>query len=182
MHETGRHMPGIDLGDALRALPPLSPPHDLWPRLHARLPVARRRPHPFWWALAAALGLALLLPAWLAPGDDPSPAPVAGIPADDEPVALAALMHESAQLEAWLRFDAGTDVESAVHASLEVALRDRIAGIDRLLAGDEVEPAALVPLWQERVLRLRELVGLQNTRQLLAAHGDADLGAPVLTL
>jgi hypothetical protein len=176
--------PGIEPGAALRALPPLTPPHDAWLRLRARLPERRARMHPGWYALAATLLLALLLPAWLAPTSTPAPPQTAaqdpGAAAGGANANLQQLMLESAQLEAFVSFSRDEQVESATAASLAVALQSRIEHIDALLARSDLNPSARLPLWQERVLRLRELAGLESTQQLLAANGDADQGVPVL--
>lgn len=186
MSDLRRSLPDVPLPDALQALPLLAPPHDAWPRLRAKLPRTRRRPHAGWFALAAALALAMLLPRWLAPTT--APALHDGMPtahshgdyADPRDPDLEQLMLESAQLETLLALTGSAPVESAIAASLGDALRTRIGHIDALLARDELDPDARLPLWQERVLRLRELAGIENTQLLLAANGDAGQGVPVL--
>jgi hypothetical protein len=89
-------------------------------------------------------------------------------------------MAESAQLEALLAWGHDEDVESGVTASLGSALQDRLESIDAMLARGDLDPDTVLPLWQERVLRLRQLAGLESTQQLLAANGEADRGQPVL--
>jgi hypothetical protein len=176
--------PRIALGD----LPLLSPPRSAWPALEAKLAARRPRHRAVpWLALAAALALAAVLPRWLA-APAPVDAPVvatAAVAAPDataapRPATLAALMAESAQLETLIAWGPAEPVESAVAASLGSALQDRIESIDALLARPDTDPEALLPLWQERVLRLRQLAGLASTQQLLAANGESGRGVPVL--
>jgi hypothetical protein len=163
----------------LRDLPLMTPPRSAWPALQAELaPRRASRTHRvvFAFAAAAALACAALLPRWLA---EPvlAPATVATQPA---PTPLQSLQQESAQLEgliAWSRNDA---VELGSMGTLEDAVQQRVAAIDALLARGDLDPDAALPLWQERVLRLRQLLDLETTQQLLAANGDADPGAPVL--
>lgn len=184
----------VDVGTALRALPLQMPPRSVWPHVAAQLqpPVAeapravrgsRRMPRR-WLALAAMLALALVLPRWLSlptndgslAGTDPAAtsAPITA-PGDD----LDTLLRESAQLEAWIAWTGTPARDAGGSASLALDLHDRIAVIDTLLASSDLDPAAQQPLLQERLLRLRELAGLQNTRQLLAAHGDEAQVLPV---
>jgi hypothetical protein len=164
-------------------LPLLAPPRSAWPALQAALQTRRprraRRAVP-WLAAAAVLAAALLLPRWFAPAVAPEPGsgPVAAIAADAPE--LQALMAESAQLEALLAWGHDENVESGVTASLGSALQDRLEAIDALLSRADLEADTAVPLWQERVLRLRQLAGLESTQQLLAANGEADRGQPVL--
>jgi hypothetical protein len=175
--------PRIALGD----LPLLTPPRSAWPALEAQLAARRpRRGALPWLALAAALALAAVLPRLLtAPGPVDAPveataavaAPQAATP---PPATLAALMAESAQLETLIAWGPAEPFESAVAASLGSALQDRIESIDALLARPDTDPEALLPLWQERVLRLRQLAGLASTQQLLAANGESGRGVPVL--
>ena len=143
-----------------------------------------------WLALAATLALALALPMWRG-GDVVTPPQVAvdtsqpasntaatsdTTPAGDD---LDALLRESAQLEAWVAWSSAQGGESGAGASVELDVRDRIAALDALLSRPSLDPAAQLPLWQERVLRLRQLAGLHNTRQLLAANGEGADAAPV---
>ena len=174
---------GLTPQQALRDLPLLSPPRSAWPALQATLDARAKpaRPRWHWLAAAAMLALAALLPRWIANPTAPEVAtlPTASTP-PDEAAALHALMSESAQLETLIAWNRAEPVESAVAAGLAAAVQDRIEHVDALLARADADPEAALPLWQERVLRLRQLVGLESTQQLLAANGDADRGMPVL--
>jgi hypothetical protein len=181
-----RSLPACELGEALRALPPLTPARSAWAELQAQLPTPRstssRLRRSWWLAAAAVLALALGLPRWLAPPTPALPPPARNIAAAASTTGnLQALMAESAQLETLIAWQQGDAVESATAASLGVAMQNRIGQIDALLARADLQPEALLPLWQERVLRLRQLAGFDSTRHWLAANGDADQGAPVLT-
>jgi hypothetical protein len=174
----------------LAELPLLAPPRSAWPRLQATLVARRRRRMLPWLAAAAALVLALALPRMLRTPDAPQlasaspPAPAATNRAVDgsaaPEAALRALMGESAQLEALLAWTQTGQVESASTAVLADALQQRIEELDTLLARADADPDARLPLWQERVLRLRQLAGVESTEQLLAANGDVDADAMVL--
>lgn len=170
--------PRLPLGE----LPLLAPPRSAWPAVQAglalRQPRAPRRNHR-WWLAAAVLAVAMLAPRWFAP-PPAAPEPDAGSLVSAAPDELQALMAESAQLEALLAWGHDEDVESAVTASLGSALQDRIESIDALLSRAELDPDTALPLWQERVLRLRQVAGLESTQQLLAANGEAHRGQPVL--
>jgi hypothetical protein len=192
MSDASRFQPeGPTPREALRGLPLASPPRPAWSEIAARLPVTatptRRRSTRRWLALAATLALALALPMWRGgnvvappqvavdastPNSNSSTSPVAGEELDT-------LLRESAQLEAWVAWSSAQGGETGASASVELDVRDRIAAIDALLSRPALDPAAQLPLWQERVLRLRQLAGLHNTRQLLAANGDGGDAAPV---
>lgn len=170
--------------EALRGLPLRSPPRSAWADIAAQLPAApvpaRRRSTWRWLALAAMLALALALPMWHG-GDVVAPPQLVdtakpGADANDD---LDALLRESAQLEAWVAWSSAQGGESGAGASVELDVRDRIAALDALLSRPSLDPAAQLPLWQERVLRLRQLAGLHNTRQMLAANGEGGDAAPV---
>lgn len=182
-------VPGLSPQTALRDLPLLSPPRSGWPAMQATLDARARhaRPRWHWLAAAAVLAFAALLPRWIAAPLDPAPAPSPGaatttssIELPNERAALHTLMAESAQLETLIAWSRSEPVASAAAASLTAAVQDRIELVDALLARVDADPDAALPLWQERVVRLRELAGLQTTQQLLAANGDADQGMPVL--
>ena len=166
----------------LRDLPLLSPPRSAWPALDAalaprRAPVARRALLAL--AAAAALACVFLLPR-NAPLPASPPPPAGTLAASAASSELQRLQQESAHLEgmiAWSRNDA---VTSGSFDTLSDGLEERVAAIDGLLARDDLDPEAALPLWQERVLRLRQWLDLETTQQLLAANGDADPGAPVL--
>jgi hypothetical protein len=178
-----------DLKTLLQALPLQAPPRSAWPRLQRELP-GRGRTVPRWsrWlAAAAALGTFALLPGWLdGPVDSPQQVASAStaytpavVSADD--ATLIALMQESSQLERWIALSQVSAVDSAPSASLGAALSGRVQQIDALLARADLDAAAQVPLWQERVLRMRQLAQIEGTQMLLAARGDSDAGLPVLT-
>ena len=200
---------GLTPQQALRDLPLLSPPRSAWPALQATLDARARparpthmdvgsgcalptvagrrmerlRPRWHWFAAAAMLALAAALPRWLATPPAPVPEVVTLPPASvkpDEATALHALMAESAQLEAVIAWSRAEPVEFAVADGLVAAVQDRIEHLDALLARADADPEAALPLWQERVLRLRQLAGLESTQQMLAANGDADRGMPVM--
>lgn len=173
-------MPDITLRD----LPLLTPPRSAWPQLQAQLQ-ARRSAVPrralFAFAAAAALACALLLPRWLT-SPAPVPASIAVQPSAADPAGaeLQALQQESAQLEALIAWSRNDAVAVGSLDTLSDGLQQRVATIDGLLARGDLDPEAALPLWQERVLRLRQWADLETTQQLLAANGDADPGAPVL--
>lgn len=200
---------GLTPQEALRDLPLLSPPRSAWPALQATLDarakparpthmdvgsgcalptvagrrMERLRPRWHWLAAAAMLAFAAALPRWLATPPAPVPAVAMVLAASakpDEATALRALMAESAQLEALIAWSRAEPAESAVADGLAAAVQDRIEHVDALLARADADPEAALPLWQERVLRLRQLAGLESTQQLLAANGDADRGMPVM--
>lgn len=174
-------MPEITLKD----LPLMAPPRSAWPALEQalRTPAApKRRTRPAaWWALAAtaALACAAVLPRW---SSAPLPAalPVAATRALPAVGELQRLQQESARLEGLLAWSRNDAVAIGSIDSLAEGLELRVAAIDGLLAQDQLDPEAALPLWQERVLRLRQWLDLETTQQLLAANGDADPGAPVL--
>jgi hypothetical protein len=167
----------------LRDLPLLAPPRSAWPQLQAQLQ-PRRSPAPrhalFAFAAAAALVCALLLPRWTAVPEAPPAAATAQPVAADAAAELAALQRESAQLETLIAYSRNDAVTVGSLDTLSNGLQQRVAAIDGLLARSELDPEAALPLWQERVLRLRQWADLETTQQLLAANGDADPGAPVL--
>jgi hypothetical protein len=162
-------------------LPLLSPPRSVWPQLQDSLASrARRRRWP-WLALAAGIVVALFLPQVSRPPSQPTAtAVVAPVEAPDDSARLHALMTESAQLEALIAWSREEHVEVMSTASLGAALEERIERVDLLLARPDADPGARLPLWQERVLRLRQLAGLQSAEHLLAANGDTEPGTPVL--
>ncbi|MBB5208812.1 hypothetical protein [Chiayiivirga flava] len=172
---------------ALRALPLATPPRSAWPAIAAQLPAAARaapRPRMMRWAaLAAALAVLCALPLWRdgTPTDPVRPTTPVLTEAGTGPISdpLDALLRESAQLEAWLAWSGNLASESGASVSVELDVRDRIATIDALLGRPDLDPAAQLPLLQERLVRLRQLAGLHNTRQLLAANGDEAMAAPV---
>lgn len=160
-------------------LPLLQPPRSAWPALESTLR-RRRRVRLGACAAAAVLAIAALLPASLVPPRTPDPGLATHAAPAVDTGAITALMAESARLEALVAWSREDQVEAASAASLGLALEDRIERIDLLLSGPDADPDAVLPLWQERVLRLRQLAALQSTQQLLAAHGEPEPGQPVL--
>lgn len=190
LHGPDLHGPGIPVGDALAALPLEAPDRSAWPALAAQLSARRRRSGwpgtkrwPLAFAAAAVLALAVVLPLRLLSPDAvddleataPADAPVAA-PADTR---LAALMGESARLEALLALADDDRYASAPAAALAIDLEDRVRAVDAALAGAGDSDRRRV-LWARRVGLLRELAGLESSRQWLAARGDRFDGALVL--
>lgn len=165
---------GIDLTSALCALPAEAPERSAWPAIAARLP--RRAPRRLLWLApaAAVLALAVALPLLRAPTP---PAPLA---LDADTRALDALYDQSARLEALLLVAADDSVASASVATLGAALHDRLAAIDQALADPALDASLRLPLWQQRVAVLRELAGLETSRQWLASQGERYDGALVV--
>lgn len=176
--------PRVPVADALRALPLQSPPRSVWPTLAAQLPTQRKRrdlrlPLVFAATLLLAIVASRFMPAPM-PADDIAhvDAPMLSTAATQE-AELDTLLRESAQLEAWIAFGGTRASSSGADASLELDLQERIVAIDALLSRPALDPAAQRPLLQERLMRLRQLASVQNTRQLLAANGTDAQAAPV---
>jgi hypothetical protein len=165
---------GIDLGHALRALPAEAPERSTWPAIAARLPRRAPRRLPWLAAAAAVLALALALPLLHTPTPSGPAAP------DADTLALDALYDESARLEALLLVAADDSVASASVATLGAALHDRLAAIDDALADPALDASLRLPLWRQRVAVLRELAGLETSRQWLASQGERYDGALVV--
>jgi hypothetical protein len=176
MHEPSHPRPAPPWSD----LPLLAPPRSAWPGLDAEFRRRRQR-RLAWLAMAAMLGLVAVVPRMLTSPPAPvAPEIIAAAPGTDESARIAALMAESAQLEALIAWSREEGVESASAASLAMALEERVERVDLLLSRPEADPAAALPLWQERVLRLRQLAGLQSSEHLLAVNGESESGQPVL--
>jgi hypothetical protein len=178
-----------EVAQALRSLPLLQPPRSAWPALQATLPVRRvaRTRRAAWLALAATIAMLAVLPSWLAtPVVAPPSAqsgPVAATPAGpdtDDSASISLLMRESSQLEQWIAWSHSSAVDSGPNASLVSGLSERVQQIDALLERADLDADASLPLWQERVLRLRQMAHIENTDQLMAARGESDAGLPVL--
>lgn len=178
----------FDPGDALRDLPLLSPPRSAWPAIKEELDrevSGTRSRWPRWLALAAVVAGAALMPVWLQREATPDAVPVARDATPElraeygEDAALTQLMHESERLEALIAWSRPAAVESAPSATLAAVIKGRIGHLDGLLSRAELDPDARLPLWQERVLRLRQLANLHGTEQMLAASGDSGLDVPL---
>lgn len=171
---------GIAIGDALRALPLEAPPRSAWPVLAAHLHAARRRLRwPIALAVAAVLALAAVLPLRLLSPDSVDNTSTDASDATPSAAQLAALMGESARLEALFALADDDRYASAPAAALSLDLEDRVRAVDAALA-QTADPARQRVLWVQRVGLLRELVGFESSRQWLAAHGDRFDGALVL--
>jgi hypothetical protein len=161
-------------------LPLLAPPHSAWPRLDAKLRRRRQR-RLSWLAIAAGLAVVALLPRVVtSPPPEAAPEITSAVPETEDAARITTLMAESAQLEALIAWSREASVESASAASLGMAIEERVERVDLLLSRPDADPAAALPLWQERVLRLRQLAGLQSSQHLLAANGESEPGQPVL--
>lgn len=163
--------------EALRSLPALEPPRDLWPSLRKRLPEERPRPalKALWAAAAAAV---LFGTVWLGLRGFRLSAPEApretaaeshAEPSADE---ISGLMAESRRLEAILkRLEAGNPVLKGRTASAIAEVQDRIALVDlqiSLLQGSNKDRTLLARLWKERVDLLGSLVEMHLFRHAVS--------------
>jgi hypothetical protein len=146
------------MGEALRALPEITPNRDAWPAVRRALPRKVDFRHPGWWgaALAASVAGALFLaPQFRSPV--PAPQVVAAQP-------LPGLVARSQALEAdWQRLTP-TRVVSLREAARSAALQDRIAMLDQMLADgwSRQRNAGLEQeLWRQRVASMQQLVDLR---------------------
>jgi hypothetical protein len=171
------------LGNALRALAPLTPPVDGWPRLRASLPLQTatspgHRPRRYrqgqrWLALAAALAFCTVLVSrhdrWW---PDDGGATTAATQARAAPVTgnSDALAEESARLEALLAWIAPGG-RSAEALAIDLALIDRMQWVDHLLASPATDAATREVLWRERVALLSRRL-LLSEHESLAISGD----------
>lgn len=180
MPDTSHSRHGVPVGEALRALPLQRPAASAWPQLARELAPRRRRLRPLL-LLAASLALAaLLLPRLPQQVATPPSQPSASTVAAADP--LSALVQESATLEALLSATADQQVGNGTALLLRARLQQRVQLVDALLADPDIERQARLPLWQERVLLLRGLAGLEGGEQVLAANGQGASSALVLTL
>jgi hypothetical protein len=148
---------------ALKALPALRPPRDRWPVVRATVDAVRRRRRRVmagWGSLAAAAALAAIVG-------------VRAVQAHRErlaaaPTRLDSLVAQSQQMEAALRaYDPAGRVLNGRAASTVVQLEDGIALVDAQLGEAQREGAHradLVPLWQQRVQLMGQLVNVHVTR------------------
>lgn len=164
------------LREALKSLPAMEPPRDLWPALRTRLP--ERRPRPLLQALWAAAAAAVLFGTILlgfkgfrlrAPEAPPeAAAEKAPAPADE----LPGLIQESQRLETLLkRLEAGNPVLKGSTAAAIAEIQDRIALVDlqiSLLQGSEKDRSLLARLWKERVGLLGSLVEMHLYRHAVS--------------
>lgn len=150
---------------ALKALPALRPPRDRWPVVRDMLRTARRhrrRVMAGWGSLAAAAALAAIVGVRAVQANRQQLAAVA------VPARLDSLMAQSQQLEAALRaYDPAGRVLSGRAASTVAQLEDGIALVDAQLNQAQTEgvrEADLVPLWQQRVQLMGQLMNVHVTR------------------
>lgn len=163
--------------EALRGLPALEPPRDLWPSLRRQLPEEGPRAalKALWAAAAAAVFLGTV---WLGLKGFRLSAPEAPVSSATEGTAepsaeeIAGLVAESQRLEAILkRLEAGTPVLKGSTAAAIAEIQDRIALVDlqiSLLQGTNKDRAILARLWKERVGLLGSLVEMHLFRHAVS--------------
>ncbi|MGC8763788.1 MAG: anti-sigma factor family protein [Acidobacteriota bacterium] len=163
--------------EALRGLPALEPPRDLWPSLRRQLPEAGPRAalKALWAAAAAAV---LLGAVWLGLKGFRLSAPEAPVStaaegsAEPSPEEIAGLVAESQRLEAILkRLEAGAPVLKGSTAAAIAEIQDRIALVDlqiSLLQGTNKDRTILARLWKERVGLLGSLVEMHLFRHAVS--------------
>ena len=167
----------ILLSRTLAALPLEGPAIDPWPSLAERLADARRASQrkPTWptWllAVAAALVVVAILP-WPAALDPTDAGTASTTEQRSTDIVITALMAESARLEQRLR-DAQGWPQPAALATLSLDIEDRLRLIDADLGLADNRPEQLITLWTDRVALLRQLDRLEQTRNRLAADGQA---------
>lgn len=160
--------------DALRRLPPVGPPGDLWQTvaIHSlERPTGPRFPWPHGIAIAASFVFALVVVARF--GQDRDPAADAGAPAASVAevvpgptgLSLGELQRRSRGLEALRRaMPPRPEVVRAGTAGTIADLEDRIAWVDlRLNAARDLglSPAQREALWRERVNLMQSLVQVE---------------------
>jgi anti-sigma factor RsiW len=147
---------------ALKALPALRPPRDRWPQVRAMVTGARRRRRRImagWASLAAAAAVVVMVGVHAVGMHRQVAARMAN---------LDSLVAQSQQLEEALRaYDPTSRVLSGRAASTIAQIEDRIAMVDAQLAEAQrggARQAQLVPLWQQRVQLMGQLVKVHVTR------------------
>ncbi len=164
---------------AMRALPLQRPARDHWPELARRLAGRRRQQRLRRWSLAAAAVLALAV--WLPRPDGPEPEPPLPPPgASAATPDLARLKQSSAHLESVLALLQVQDEGDAAGQFLRGRLQEEIAGIDALLGSSQTSPEIEAWLWQERVLRLQRLAGLDARTRVLAVQDSEPTAPPTI--
>lgn len=94
-------------------------------------------------------------------------------------VAVQSLQAESARLEALVALARDDRVASANGAALTAQLDERIGRIDASLSQPGLADGDRALLWQERVVAMRELAGIETTQRWLTTHGERYDGALV---
>ena len=146
----------------LRALPALQPAQDRWPQVRGRL-FAERRARKRRWAGAAALAFAASVALVVVVGDLSRP-----VTADASTAISETMRHSQALEQAIGAYNPDSRVMTGRTARIAGALEDRIADLDRQLETAQLldaasRPAALLPLWRERVSLLDALVDVHLT-------------------
>lgn len=149
----------------LRALPRYTAPRELWPRVARELERRRRRRRIVQGAIGVAAAAMLAGALVLGGSGDERGRPVDPWVSDRTSEDLGPMISRSTELESLLRSH-GPEyrVYDAPTALAVSALEDRIFLLDRLLVESRaigVERQVLVQLWDERVITLEKLVGLQ---------------------
>jgi hypothetical protein len=187
-HDPGNAMnPSDSLASALRALPPATPPPDLFLQI-ARTIRHRRSPRQRWMlpaALAAGVVLGLIL---IRPASPPSDATVrdpriisSSAPIETaDPMELERLRMRSQNLELWLAAlsdDAPRDGRSLMAAA---ELEDMVGLLDIQLSVAS-SPSESLPLWRQRVGLLEDLATIRSEPlPLIADAGYAGTTSPTL--
>ena len=152
---------------ALRALPELEPPRDLWATLPLQQATAPEPPAhtPWYWpvgvGVAASIALAAALVLNIGGSPDAGPAPgtttdlIAATPAPMSSVngvTTAELLETSRQLEAALRVMPAAPQVTRASTALTIAnLQDRIFEVDTMLNDPQLDAAREQALWRQRV-------------------------------
>jgi hypothetical protein len=154
------------LGAALRGLPAIEAPADLWSSIARDLPdrqaASRRRRVAVPLAAAASLLAAVLL--WLpsrppAPAQDGTGSASIAAPADAETERLRA---RSQRIEQWLAALPAASQQDGRNLMATVETEDLIALVDMQLGAARSAEEAL-PLWRQRVALLEDLAVIRST-------------------
>jgi hypothetical protein len=151
------------VGDRLRALPPLDPPRDFWPDIEARATARPRRSRMGIAAAAAALVVAIIgyvsVHHESVDAEQFTRAPASQPKKEDE---LARLIEQSRELEAALAYlPARPQVERVSTAATVDSLEQRIQWVDWQLANGPdmgLDQRQAERLWSERVDLMDSLV------------------------
>ncbi len=164
------------LADALRKLPMVEPPVDLFAEVAATLQARRSRRHP--WiplGLAAGVALALLLvrSEWPAPATDEtattSTSARAEIAVASATTELQRLNDYSRRLETWLAATSQAAPRDGRNLMAVAELEDLIGLIDVQLSAARDADESL-PLWRQRVALLEDLAAVRSQPALLSAQ------------